>query len=302
MSTRNAYPANATRIQKFSELYEFARAFADEHLGLLILLGDPGLGKSRVLEAAVGNKACWINGTATAFGIYMQAYEFRDRPIVLDDVDSLYRDRRAVRLLKVLCQTDPVKTLTWTSNASALQIRKIPQRFKTHSHVAIIANDWKSLDADVKALDDRAHVLVFNPSPLEIHRQAAKWYGDPEIFAFVGQHLHNIEQHSFRTYVKASELKRAGLNWRNVVLTRAWAGTTLAVARLQADPHFQTTETRVTEFIEAGHGCRATYFKHLQRLAPAEDIPEIELEHATPPADFKIGANRPAEVDKRVDF
>jgi hypothetical protein len=38
--------------------------------------------------------------------------------------------------------------------------------------VALIGNDWKTLNADVAALEDRGHVLVFEPTALEVHRQA----------------------------------------------------------------------------------------------------------------------------------
>jgi hypothetical protein len=39
--------------------------------------------------------------------------------VAIDDVDGLYASNAAVRLLKCLCQTDPVKRVTWQS-ASAL--------------------------------------------------------------------------------------------------------------------------------------------------------------------------------------
>jgi hypothetical protein len=49
-------------------------------------------------------------------------------------------------------------------------------RFTTTSRVALVGNDWKTLDADVAALEDRGHVLLFEPTALEVHRQAASWF------------------------------------------------------------------------------------------------------------------------------
>jgi hypothetical protein len=46
-------------------------------------------------------------------GIYLQAFEFRNQPLILDDIDGLYADRSGIRLLKALCQSEPVKTLGW---------------------------------------------------------------------------------------------------------------------------------------------------------------------------------------------
>ena len=86
-----------------------------------------------------------------------------------------------------------------------------PQRFTTTSRVALIGNDWKTLNADVAALEDRGHVLFFEPTALEVHCQAAGWFWDQEIFDFVAARLHLIDRHSLRTYRQAWELKQSGL-------------------------------------------------------------------------------------------
>ena len=58
----------------------------------------------------LGGEACWIEGNATPFGMYVKLYRYRDKFVVIDDVDSLYADRNGVRLLKCLCQTEPEKS------------------------------------------------------------------------------------------------------------------------------------------------------------------------------------------------
>src|SRR5262245_51146612 len=136
MARSKNLPEHALRVRTYAELERFARGFADGHLNLLILCGDPGLGKSRCVRGAVGDRACWIDGNASAFGVYLRAYEHRDQPIVLDDVDGLYRDRNGVRLLKALCQADREKSLCWHSEAPSR--RGAPTRFVTTSRVAIL--------------------------------------------------------------------------------------------------------------------------------------------------------------------
>ena len=179
----------------------YARAFAAGHLNLLMLCGEPGLGKSQCFRRALGAKVCWIDGNASAFGIYLLAHEHRNQPMVLDDVDGLYRDRQGIRLLKALCQTDQVKTVSWQT--AAARRAGVPRQFATTSRVAIIANQWTALNADVAALEDRGHCLSFAPSALEVHRQAAGWFWDQDIFDVVAAHLHLIDQPSLRTYVLA---------------------------------------------------------------------------------------------------
>jgi hypothetical protein len=83
--------------------------------------GPPGVGKSRSVRQALGNQVCWIGGQATPFGIYLQAYEHRHEPIVLDDVDCLYANRLGIRLLKALGQTEGTKTVSWQTAAPGLK-------------------------------------------------------------------------------------------------------------------------------------------------------------------------------------
>src|SRR5262249_6146858 len=263
----------------------YVRAFAAGHLNLLMIFGPPGVGKSRSVRQAIGSNVCWIGGQATPFGIYLQAYEHRHEPIILDDVDCLYADRLGTRLLKALGQTESPKTVSWQTAAPALKKCGIPRQFTTTSRVALVGNDWKTLSADVAALEDRGHLLLFEPAPVEVHRQAARWFWDQEIFDFVARHLHLMAQHSLRTYSHAWELKQAGLNWRHGVLSRCLPGVALAVAKLKANPNFASEDERVRAFVQSGAGCRASYFRHAQKLRPVQRPPKILLTQTNPPKD-----------------
>lgn len=212
MPTSKSLPSHVLCVQTYGELQRYAIAFAKGYLNLLVVLGHPGLGKSRCIRAAVGDGVCWIDGTASPFGIYLAAYAHRDEKLVLDDVDGIYRDRAGVRLLKSLCQSESIKSVSWRTDAATLQRRNIPGQFTTSSCVAVIANEWKSLNADVTALEDRGHVISFEPSPLEVHRHAASWFWDQEVFDFIAKNLHIIDRPSLRIYVLAYEVKKAVLD------------------------------------------------------------------------------------------
>src|SRR5262249_13133125 len=161
-----------------------------------------------------------------------------------------------------LCQTEPRKILSWHTATPILKRRRVPTQFTTTSPVALVGNDWKTLNADVAALEDRGHFVLFEPNALEVHRQAAAWFWDQEIFDFVADRLHLICQHSLRTSRQAWELKQAGLDWRQAVLHRFLTGPALAVARLKANPAYASEAARVRAFVQSGAGCRATYFYH----------------------------------------
>jgi hypothetical protein len=280
-------PPHAVRVPAYVELERYVRAFAAGHLRRLMLFGPPGVGKSRCVRQALDRDVGWISGQATPLGIYLEAYQHRHQPLVLDDVDGLYADRSGIRLLKSLCQTEPTKTLSWHTATPILKCQSVPQRFKTTSRVALVGNDWKTLNADVAALEDRGHVLLFEPTALEVHRQAATWFWDQEIFDFVAGHLHLIAQPSLRTYQQAWELKQAGLDWRQAVLSRFLTGPALDVARLKTNASFTSEAARVRAFVQSGAGCRATYFYHAKRLRSATTVPRMPLTQTAPPGNAR---------------
>jgi len=268
MAEPRSVPKNAVVVARYQELHSFTEAFAAGHLRFLMVVGPAGTGKSRAMRSAVAGRAAWVDGNATAFGVYCAAFVNKNAPIVLDDVDALYRDANGIRLLKQLCQTDPSRLLGWYADPQYLERRGIPATFATSSSVAIIANRWSTLNADVAALEDRGHMILFDPPPVEIHRQAGLWFHDREVFDFISGHLHLIRDHSFRTYLLALELKKARMDWKRTILSRFLAGPTLLVAQLKADPTFQSEEDRVRAFRERGGGSRATYFNHAKKLLP----------------------------------
>jgi hypothetical protein len=61
----------AMRITTYDGLDRYVRAFAGGAFNLLVLVDAPGLQKSRVVRDAMPD-ACWIEGHATALGIYMR--------------------------------------------------------------------------------------------------------------------------------------------------------------------------------------------------------------------------------------
>jgi hypothetical protein len=140
------------------------------------------------------------------------------------------------------------------------------------------------LNRNVAALQDRGHLVRFEPSPLEVHLHTAEWFWDQEIFDFIGERLHVISEPSMRHYVAAWELKQAGIDWRSLVLTRCLSGNSLLVAQLKASPKYGSEAERVRAFIASGGGSRATYFNLSKRLqSRAGTAPRIQLRSPPPP-------------------
>jgi hypothetical protein len=55
-------------------------------------------------------------------------------------------------------------------------------------------------------------VLLFQRSAAEVLSQAGKWFDDGEIYDWFAANLHRIHEPSMRSYVRARELKAAGMD------------------------------------------------------------------------------------------
>jgi hypothetical protein len=253
-------------LTTYDRLEAYLRAFSQGHFHLLILVGAGGLAKSRSVRAVMDGKACWIEGNATPFGMYVKLYRHRNQFVVIDDVDALYADRSGVRLLKCLCQTEEEKSVAWHSDARSLERQGIPREFTTRSRVVIISNDWRTLDRNVAALQDRGHVLLFQPSASEVHRHAGTWFDDVEIYEWFTANLHRIHEPSLRHYVRAKELKAAGMDWTEVLAAEAENPRARLAAELLASTAYGSMADRVKAFVEQGGGCRATFFNYRRKL------------------------------------
>jgi hypothetical protein len=263
---RRQKPHKVVHVTTYERLDQYLEAFARGHFHLLILVGPGGLAKSRSVRAALGGEGCWIEGNATPFGMYVKLYRHRDQFVIIDDVDGLYADRSGIRLLKCLCQTEEEKSVAWHSDARSLERQGVPREFTTRSRVVIISNDWKTLNKNVAALQDRGHVLFFQPTAAEVHRQAGAWFKDPEIYDWFAVNLHRVREPSLRHYVRASELKAAGMDWTVVLTDETDNPRARLAADLLASTAYGTTAERVNAFVEKGGGCRATFFNYQRRL------------------------------------
>lgn len=278
MTERVTKPKHSMTITEYGELQNVVDAFSNGKLNLVILVGGAGIAKSQTVRRALAASACWIEGNVTSYGMYQELYRHRDEHVVIDDVDSLYSDKSAVRLLKGLCQTDEVKSLGWHSASTVFSKEDgIPNRFDTKSRVLIIANDFRVLNANVAAVQDRGHLIYFEPSAEAVHMEVAKWFTDQQVFDWFADHLHLIAEPSMRHYVRAAELKAAGMDFVKVLLSDAIPEKALLVAKLKGDASFKHERDRVKRFTELGGGNATTWYKWAKRIQAKSDTAHLKM-------------------------
>ncbi len=271
-------PKEAIRLTTYAQLDLYLDKFAAGELGLVLLLGRHGTGKSESVRRALRTSTqaasdgdvpnvLYVEGHVKPFGLYLSLWEHRNRAVVLDDLDRLYADADCVRLLKPLCNSEPVRRISWLTNLT-LNSDELPFSFMTSSRVILVANEWRTLNPNVRALEDRAIILHFDPSNGEMHRQVATWFRDEEVYRFIAGIMPCIASLSMRHYWKAAQLRRAGLaDWRKSVLEMVVADPRIAcVAALNHEPGYFTEGEKVETFVEATGCSRATYYRLKKRI------------------------------------
>ena len=265
---RNTRPTHAETITDYETLRFYARKFGQGLYNCLIFVGPPGRLKSSIIEAEAGSEAHLISGHATPFEVFCEAQENRDKLLIIDDADGLYREASGQRLLKNLTNPKSPKRVYWTSDAPTQ--RGLLKSFETTSKVCIIDNAWNTQNEHIAALEDRSRLFLFDPPPSEVHQEMAlqDWFHDDEIYSFIGDNLCFLPDLSARAYVKAAEAKEAGENWREYLLKKYVKGNDLELLLIEYDREWRDrpVEEKRREWCRRTGSCRATYFNHKRAM------------------------------------
>lgn len=283
-------------VHTYAEFATYIEAFAKGRIPLLLIIGEPGVSKSKSVKAAVSklkHEPTWLEGQLSAIALYCALYENRNKRIIIDDVDSLYANDATRRLLKCVCQTDAEKSVSWNTRNPYLDEAGIPRQFTTTSTVCIIANEWKTLSTDVAAIEDRAVAMLFKPTAAEVHLQTAKWFDDQAAFDFIGSIVHLIENPSMRHYIFARNLRVAGMkDWQQRTIERVCSGDVLRMTTIKSLD--LPEKTRIKEWIKRKFGSRATYFRVAKKIPKPVDMPQVKVK-----GPLKTKARKPPKA-KRV--
>lgn len=269
---RTFAPETAIKLVNYDQLASFATKFATGLLNLVGVVGSAGLRKSRTFVNALestGRPYCLVKGHVRSFILYQMLFHHRDQLVVIDDADTLFNDRACVPLLKALLETEETKVVSWHSRA--IDDEDMPRSFVTRSRVTVLCNEWRTTNENMRAVEDRGLFLHFAPAAEEVHANVikARWFHDEEVLDFIGRHLHLVVTPSMRYYVKAAEMRRAGID--------DWQGNTLqmmngdverlaVLRRLLDDATVINEAERVSRYVELTGRSQATFYRDRELL------------------------------------
>ncbi len=252
-NTSKKIPKGAVVVRSYEDFYAEVDAFAHGERNLVIVVGPPGTSKSTAVRHTLKN-ARVVEGGSTPYRLYIDLYENSNLPIVLDDADKVFRNKDGVFLLKLLTQTEKVKTIQWNSQTAEIRSGELPSEFTTTSTTLIVANSWPQENPDIKAIESRGHLLYFSPSNAAIHKYAGTYFTDKEVYDFIGEHLHLFDDLDLRLYHKTTEIKATGLRrgdadaWKRYVKSHLMDAEKRAALDLMWDDSFASDNQRSKEF------------------------------------------------------
>ncbi|MFM7150435.1 MAG: hypothetical protein ACKO23_11380 [Gemmataceae bacterium] len=255
-------PKSVRTLTAYAELSSYVDDFRRGHYPFLWILGRPGTSKSSLLTSAMkGTDRYYARaGQLTPLQLYLDLYEHRGQPVILDDLETLLNQPQGHKLINALGEMSPEKTLSYRSTTNRLG--DVPESFRTTSPLCVISNQFPKQDDIIS----RALVLEFRPTNLEVHLAAAEWFWDQEVYDFFGYSLNGWKDLESRWYVQIAADKRAGRDWRRLALE----GYSLdypagLLLQLEHDTNYPDVHSRARRFEEMmigrTGGSRASYYR-----------------------------------------
>jgi hypothetical protein len=289
------------RISTEAELRGYLADILAGNYPFLWIYGRTGTGKTETfLEMAQGRRLLYCKGGRhSPLRLHIDAYHHRGELIALDDAEDFRNQDGGYRVMSNLGETRHVKLMDWGTTTHLLG--DVPVRYRTTSPFLVLCNYAPQDPATLS----RAVLVWFTPSNPEVHRMVGNWFWDQEIHDWFGRHLHEMGEVECRDYIAACNDKRAGRDWRRLLLaSHGRPYEDALVLDLEHDPAYPTREDKARRFSQATGKVRATYFNTRRGMLAegalgVEGVPPISLRNSRPPA--RPSQSEVDEADRRAD-
>ena len=230
------------------DVYEITRRVAAGAFNSLFISGKAGTGKTYNVEKGLKDEGLVedddyfkIAGTVSVIEMYKKLYQFKDKLLVFDDCDAVFRDEAGRNILKAALDTKKVRRISYLKKMKMLfdpkdyendleglfneiESGNVPSYFEFTGQVIFISNLKKDVADPDGAIRSRSILVDINPDDATVMERMKRLlpYLEPmelpikekeEIFDF----MKDSKSVSMRTFVKAAGFKMAGLKeWKRM--------------------------------------------------------------------------------------
>jgi hypothetical protein len=268
-------------IPSYGMMTDYIQLIQDsEKLKSLVLVGDQGLGKSTFILNELKQKKiefAYYNNYTTALAFYQLVYKNRDKMIVLDDIDNLLNDGKAVAILKAITDTKKAY-VTYESNSD--KMGSVPKSFIFEGKVVILTNRISGSDKLLSLLDraiyrrvsltleeKKALIVPISMANYKLTEAEAR-----EIEAFVIDRVERCGEFSFRTICRVCEFYLHNQSsWMKMAdeelkPNEEW----VLIGELEAT--FSSVGEQVREWIRITGKSRATFFNIKKKMKESKSL------------------------------
>jgi hypothetical protein len=231
--------------ERFTLLQTYTESCIRGNMKALIVSGDPGLGKSYIIEKTFYKNShiadmAIIKGFTRPTGLFKVLYTYRHAGCVVlfDDCDSVYGDVTGLQILKAALDTSDRRIISYLSERALHDDESgeiIPKSFEFKGAAIFATNlDFEKeikkgnkLSIHIAALMSRAHYLDMNMKTRREYlvriRQVIRdegisncsWKVSKDILAFIEKNYENFRELSLRTALKLADLYRERGDWEH---------------------------------------------------------------------------------------
>lgn len=234
--------------ETMDDLYQVSRKIAAGRFNSLFITGRAGTGKTYTVEKAMEDEGLVkdedyvvITGSVSTVMMFIKLFQYRDKTLVFDDADAVFRDESGRNILKAALDTKKIRRISYIKKVKgifdptlyddnpegygdAIERGEVPNQFDFEGRVIFISNLSKSIADPDGAIQSRSILIDINPDDVTLMERMRRLLPNleptdmsiadkEEIFDF----MQNAKNISMRTFVKAAGFKQAGLsNWQRM--------------------------------------------------------------------------------------
>jgi hypothetical protein len=220
-------------IERFEFIRQFVRLLAKGAINSFVLTGSGGIGKTTAVMKTLASLGLQedlpdengdymvIRGFSTPRALYDTLYQFKDKILVLDDADAIFKDPIGANLLKACLDDKPVRVVNWSTSRESDS--ETPSRFVYTGKMIFISN--LSINQFPQAIISRSQkvdVSLDNAEKVEI---ITKIFGDidhdedekMDVLEFIRENAENASDLNIRSAVALLTLRQEfGKNWSRI--------------------------------------------------------------------------------------
>ena len=234
--------------ETLQDIYDIARKVAAGAFNSLMISGRAGTGKTFSVEKALKDEGLiedddyiMVSGAVSTIMMFKKMFQYRNKVLVFDDCDAVFRDENGRNILKAALDTKKVRRISYLKKSglvfdpkdfemdpegefNMIENGMVPAYFDFAGRVIFISNLAKDKADPDGAIRSRSILMDVNPDDATLMERIKTLlpYLDPkdmplkdkeEIYDF----MKKANDVSMRTFVKAAGLKQAGLkNWERM--------------------------------------------------------------------------------------